>query len=735
MKFRYFLILFTIFILSNSLISQNDKWKRKMDLKNLSFYNLVTKESDKNFGVKMAPAKWKDESFVFLAISSYLTVGSRGTKTRGVNRKRVLLQDKNAVEKFAEFYFQNSETTILNVIKKNGDEIEVDLKDAVKVTTSVPSYYYGRFQSSESSKLAIPNLEVGDILDYTNIYTDNYYKRIEYSDIFTTSEPILYQSLIFDVKNEYDVYKNTYNTPTKFVLQKSKGCNFEGVLDQSMNRFSLEIKDLEGQMDEPMINSYEIEPLVKFMALPKSDDPYHSNEDIGLIKEELNIDNLVKQFFRDSKLNDPYISSLLSSLLSEMNSNKSLTTKKEKANASYYYLRDQFMHLTYGPLAVVDNVKNFKYTYEDIYRGYTNALDEQLFLACFAKLLNKYDIDAEVVGIVPSMYGKMTDALSFNEVYFGIYVPETKAYYFPPNRDRTAADYPTMLLTGGLGKSINVNEVKKETSGKSINLAPCKFDDNMEINNLSIIINSDNTLGVNQTTTTKGYLKNGVYGLIEEFGDNLYEDYLSMFPDDSNAKKLVSDYNKNLLKNKKGIYQDFLTKSDANLLKNVKEWVEVKDRKVVVDSFELISSGRTFVNPNHEIQVKFTTDGFIKKVGPNLIFDMGLLVGSQIQIEEKFKINRNSNIDLGIPRTFKYVVDITLPEGYLVDGLNNLVKSRENEFCSFISTAVQEGNIIKLTTTKSYKQQFVGKEHWKAINEILDEAYKYSQEKVVLKKK
>jgi hypothetical protein len=626
----------------------------------------------------------------------------------------VLLQDKNAIEKFAEFYFQNSETTVLTQIKKNGQEIDIDLKDAVKVTTEVPYIYSGRFQSSESSKLAIANLEIGDILDFTSIYNDIYTNRISYSDVLSASVPVLFQNLIFDVRNDFDIYRNTFNTTSKFKLTKSKGHNYDGKLDDEMNRFELEVGRLEAQKDEPWTNTYEIEPLVKFMAIPSADKPYHSRKDLGIIKDQLVIDDLVKQFLRDSEINDPYLTSLIGLWQTEIKQLK-LTNKNDIANACYYYLRDKLMMLSYAPQNAVNNVKNFGYTYEKIYHGYNNAIDEQFFLGTFSKLLYQFYIDAEVVGVVPNIFGDPSNALTFGEVYFGIYVPSSNSYYWPPDRDKTHLDFPKALLAGGKGKALNLVDVKKDVKGKNIEIAPSKSDDNKDENVLSIKINADNSLAVTQKTSTSGYLKSNFFGLIEQFGDNLYNDFLLMYKDPDIANQL-QDYDKQLQKNKKGIYLDFLNKSDANLTENVAKWIEGKGRKTTVDSFEIINSGRTFIKPDHEIELDYKLDGMVKKLGPNLIFDVGMLIESQIQMDEKYKTNRIANIVLGNPRIFKYTIDVTLPEGYYAEGIENLVKSKDNAYLSFVSTAVQEGSQLKITTLKKYKQHFATKENWAAIN-------------------
>ncbi len=51
--------------------------KVKRDAKNMEFYNAVVDVNDKSFDVTTAPEAWKNESYVLLAINTYINVGSK----------------------------------------------------------------------------------------------------------------------------------------------------------------------------------------------------------------------------------------------------------------------------------------------------------------------------------------------------------------------------------------------------------------------------------------------------------------------------------------------------------------------------------------------------------------------------------------------------------------------------------------------------------------------------------
>ncbi len=133
----------------------------------VKFYNDVF--NDDEFEKYKAPEKWASESAVYLGVQTYLSISD--SQYRGFNRKRILLQDQNAVDDYAEYYFQKSETVFISITKKDGKEIVVNLDDAIEVNTQVPTRYANRFQSATSYKLAIANLEIGDVIDFTSIFS------------------------------------------------------------------------------------------------------------------------------------------------------------------------------------------------------------------------------------------------------------------------------------------------------------------------------------------------------------------------------------------------------------------------------------------------------------------------------------------------------------------------------------------------------------------------------------
>ena len=140
----------------------------------------IGEKIEDEFKITAVPEKWKNESAVIIGMKEeylFKRQVARGKTTAGVNikeyvHKRIKLQDKNAVEKFSTFYYVTmggDGKAEYKVIKPDGKEVAIDMKSAIEEEQDVPDiykpiYYKLKFKSM---KIAIPDLEIGDIIDYT----------------------------------------------------------------------------------------------------------------------------------------------------------------------------------------------------------------------------------------------------------------------------------------------------------------------------------------------------------------------------------------------------------------------------------------------------------------------------------------------------------------------------------------------------------------------------------------
>jgi len=131
----------------------------------------------------------------------------------------------------------------------------------------------------------------------------------------------------------------------------------------------------------------------------------------------------------------------------------------------------------------------------------------------------------------------------------------------------------------------------------------------------------------------------------------------------------------------------------------------------------------------------FSLKKLLSRAGRNYIFDAGKLIGDQIKLEEKELPVRQTDIWLSNARTIENNITLNIPAGYSVEGAQDLNMSVDNESGSFTSTVKTEGDKLVISTRKIYKKNFDKKELWPNYVAFLEAAYKFSQSKVVLKKK
>ncbi len=57
-------------------------------------------------------------------------------------------------------------------------------------------------------------------------------------------------------------------------------------------------------------------------------------------------------------------------------------------------------------------------------------------------MLRDFKVETEVVALLADRMGDLSNAVTLNELYFGIYVPSCDTYYWPMNKNSTHSRYP-----------------------------------------------------------------------------------------------------------------------------------------------------------------------------------------------------------------------------------------------------------------------------------------------------
>ena len=131
----------------------------------------------------------------------------------------------------------------------------------------------------------------------------------------------------------------------------------------------------------------------------------------------------------------------------------------------------------------------------------------------------------------------------------------------------------------------------------------------------------------------------------------------------------------------------------------------------------------------------YQMDGLVKKAGRNLVVSVGQLFGQQTHIEGKDR-KRDADLIFDFPRTYTVTMNLTIPSGYSIapESLQKLNNNIDNEYVNFTTKAqVRDGKLV-INFDKVYKQQRIPVAKWAQILTMLDQAYEFTSQQVVLKK-
>jgi hypothetical protein len=725
----------------------------------------VGEKTEDEFKVTAVPEKWKNESAVIIGMKEeylFKRQVARGKTTAGVNikeyvHKRIKLQDKNAVEKFSTFYYVTMGSdgkAEYKVIKADGKETVIDMKSAIEEEQDIPEIYKPIYYKLKvkSMKIAIPDLEIGDIVDYTLNSTLDWDMKTEGINftpfIFSLSNnyPTLYQQYRFTMANGMKVKYRSYNGAPN--LKFDPKASVYGERDSYLSYFFLD-KDREKSDDERW--SYELRstPSVKFRVVFLDYDP--GDRTLGeatVDRSGIDIESMYRSYAGAALYNTTFSTSLVAYTTQYITKKKAdgfLKTDADVVKETYYCLRKVFLEMYYkGPVhSELEKYFTGKKLYKKILKAEAAKEEKKeekedeirmnavTFCTAFRGALKTQGIESELFVYVPRKLGTWRDAIFMEELDFVMRVKlKDKAYYLEAINNFDAFGTPHSYLENAEGYSIRYDEadsyykVSVPTTPAANNISREEY--TVDFTNAMDIIN------VERTTSYTGSQKADVIGKA-----NLDREYLN--------KDFEKYYAEPLTKGKKNeattpVNNKYEYAEKDEQIKERKELFEkiIKSDDLDVDKysdFELLQDGRSGDSAMLKYKEKFSLKKLISKAGKNYIFEAGKLIGGQLKLEPNELKERKTDIWIPNAIVIENAITINIPDGYSVDGLQDLNMNIDNPSGTFISTTNVTGNKLLITTKKVYKNTFDKKEAWPNYVAFLEPAYKLSQAKVVLKKK
>ncbi|HEY3429740.1 MAG TPA: DUF3857 domain-containing protein [Cyclobacteriaceae bacterium] len=673
---------------------------------------------DKIFSIKDIPQNWASKSAVIIAQMNRFeyrkAIMNNLIRLNKYHHYRILLNDKNSVEKYSERSFDVSNKAYnvyvgFKVIKPNGKETIVDISKAVKMEKTVNG------EAISYNKIAIPGLEPGDILDY-------YICEEETQDIYSLI--LFFDPVIYSIPDEYPImnYKLQFRASRKCYIN-IKSVNgapeFKLITDEKNDEeyYSIEGTTVESVEDHRWLYKYRELPTIKFRAAYSKNEGIANQFDVLLGEVRKAKTSVSKQELADLTARmvsgpDEYLD--MADLKKYEKANlKGVTDPFQIATKTYYFLR---------------NSACFKYAEYSVWEGKAGRkMRDGRFMMVFHQYLKKKKIPHDVIVGVSREISRIEDVIMENELDWLIRVKKGKEYlYLSPMDAYTIPGTFSEMLEGTEAYAFNGLESSSKWSAEKFTMPVLTSTDHQAKVDLQVQITdnmSKSKIAVNKNLT-------GRSKLFDQYNFTDYYDYEK----EENAK-----FKNEPIKRKKqelALKKAYLDKRDTQKADALKQSIE-EDYEFKIENpgnIVIEQTGRYDEAPAMKYSYTFETDALVKKTGPNYIMDAGKLIEAQVKIDGE-ELSRKTNVYFSNARSFVNSIAIEIPEGYTVEGVDKLNTKVNHPSGGFTSTAKVQGNKVLIETNKYYSVNYVPKDQWKNVVEFLNAAYNFSEMKLLFKKK
>lgn len=707
--------------------------KEELALKVQAAMEPVFKDADASFGTNTVPEKWRGFSGVIIAQKTKFVFdkvqGSDKLNVHETGHRKIQLFDKDAVDRYSEFYFRTGHVNdgfSLRIIKADGSVDTVSLVNAVLVedVDDVPGMFTPYFDkqstiknNSKSAniyyKLAVSNLEPGDIIDYAyTVFNDNDVARmnnLEFDPIYFLCHreyPVMSQQFEINVDEKSYVNSKALNGAPDFTEGSAAG----------YKTFSWKDSDREKIKDTRWVNEYMTLPMVKFQVIysKTSDAGDLFISDRGELKKSVTPEELAKRVNKIyQKMDDGGGKRLTQdNLIANYTSSLFGTTAYYLKKTDAYDVRDE------------DFIKRVYYILRHTNGIYGKSLGSQYYAYVMMQTLRKKGIPAELVITTSNSTTQMKDVIFGQELVWLVKVKDKFIFNF------TANSNPYDLYDDYLGTEAYIITLGNNPSAVAITLPSTTKEENVNAASIEATLDDKiENISVVSTEQLRGIYKQDYENAVLMYTNVYDQDHLSYYGDsdyDQLSEKQQDEIQRLIFARK----QEYKKRKPLYMKQRLQNDFE---NVVSYGDFTLITDGRTFNKQELKYTETFVLGDLTRKAGKNFLVSVPGLMGGQVQVKPEDRI-RKYDIDVRYPRTLTWDISFTIPAGYTLKGLADLNQNIDNEIGSFITKAVVEGSVLKLSITKVYKQAMISKDNFNKMLEFIDAAYNFSQRKILLKK-
>jgi len=681
------------------------------------------------FKKRTIPDEYKNESAVVLAKHVDLRTFDDDHEIHRTVRVLLKINDKAALEEYSEFTFNQYElesmgqvldpfdkfTTMnyvgVRVYKPDGKMREIYSDEAV--VTEVDR------RSKKVRKLAIPDLQVGDLVEYflrseryvihTNAYTEELF-------VLGDEEPVM----------EYSVHVEAWKKVFALEYLAMNGApDFKENIDDDMMKLDLLVKNIPPQPVKLWMNPFRQIPMIRLhlcigirreMPGRRKEGTIYRNPNSLKVKGESRIE-LGNAVNMAGKATLPYLDEVTRQI-KDYKKEHSNVTDEQLAAYIYYLVRYIGLYrVKPGDPIFVDQRRNY------------SRLNERYFLIYVNYLLEKNKIQADFMMVTPR-YGPSQEQTFDTEDYSVVLKTKgNKPVFMSGEGIFSNAYYVPNQYEGQKAPVVKWGDAFAE---EEIPLSPATANKQSEHYKISFGKSDLQQLEIERNSSVTGHFKTDIQKNLLLFEDyyeeerkalGIKESFMEEFADSRKNRSLAEEYRSAFDKARKDVKESFLTE--------VKEQFDKAPESL--DNYKVLKMGLRHTDPEMTYTTSFKMNGLMKKAGNNYILDAGKLIGSQMSIKPSQR-ERKADVHMPFARMFEYIMEFNIPAGYTVEGADKLTRNIDNEWGSFIVTTDSKDGKLIIQVKKVYKNAIVPAAKWPLLLQMIDSAEEFQQQKILLKK-
>ncbi|HYK45807.1 MAG TPA: hypothetical protein VEV83_11595 [Parafilimonas sp.] len=693
------------------------------------------------FSVKTIPAEMNNESAVIIA-TSFNVINSSKARLKfaaltTVQRmfyqttfhERVKINDKAALDDYSTLEYQkkldktvsalfikvyNKMDTYVGakIIKPNGKEVMVNTDEEVLTKDDT---------RRQDGKIAIPDLQVGDILDYylCTEKLQEYVTEVQgpYTFFLGGDYPILYQGIRLQLDEKSGVeYVSANGAPA---LKESRD-------DDNNIILSIEEKNLPKLQTSVFASPYRQYPYIslQYMFVTKKDDAStHFNR--GEVKHGSLSDDLLTQF--KTILQNPSMSidySPYDITATYFGGERAMKAVPQDSVIKVLYKAWRYQIFCSFSTHDIDMSNDINY-------ATANSLYGAISMS---RMLRKIGIDHDIVLLCPRTSNKLKDVMEIGDFSALIHVKLKKEYWLAFYDVVTQFNEIPVWFQGEQGlvfkPDVDAKHLSYEQSG-TIKVPVDGPEKNTRTENINVGFDATGMqqLKIDRSTELTGYMRHYTQKelmLMEDMEADLAtavneKKLTERLADDKKQKKLVDEFT--------AAFAHERTRSKSYFEDEIKDRYDQEAKQLA--SYEVEKNG--MFNAEFAYHTTFTMDNFVKRAGNNYILEAGKLIGSFNKLDEK---DRTRTIDVYTPcaQICTYNVTVSIPHGYKVKGLENFSKTLNNETGSLTASAIADDTAVHITIKQSFASNFEPAANWPKLVELMDGLYDLSSQKLLLEK-